>query len=143
MGIRPTNDPYGGVNPLIDKMIGNAYDIVKYVAANLKTIRYVAENMETVFQAAQNMQQGGGGLGLNTVVLENTANGSPHLMIPSEPIIGEIYGVVVHAKQSDSDWVPASPETFSYVVRPSGSIEIQISHWAYETARFRAILFTG
>jgi hypothetical protein len=44
-------NPYGGVNPLIDKMIGNAYDIVKYVARYLKEIRYVAENMATVYAA--------------------------------------------------------------------------------------------
>lgn len=52
MGIRPTNDPYGGINPLIDKLIGNAFDIVKYVAANLKVIRYVAENMQIIHDAA-------------------------------------------------------------------------------------------
>ncbi|MEO5499010.1 MAG: hypothetical protein ABIR46_00755 [Candidatus Saccharimonadales bacterium] len=45
-------NPYGGVNPLIDKIIGNAYDIVKYVAKYLREIRYVAENMEYVYVAA-------------------------------------------------------------------------------------------
>lgn len=45
-------NPHGGVNPLIDKMIGNAYDIVKYVAKYLREIRYVAENMQYVYAAA-------------------------------------------------------------------------------------------
>lgn len=49
--MRTPFNPYGGVNPLIDKMIGNAYDIVKYVARYLKEIRYVAENMEHVYDA--------------------------------------------------------------------------------------------
>lgn len=51
--MQPVHSPVGGAGPLIDKMIGNAYDIVKYVAKYLKEIRYVAENMEKIWEVAQ------------------------------------------------------------------------------------------
>lgn len=70
--MRNAFNPYGGVNPLIDKMIGNAYDIVKYVAKYLKEIRYVAENMQYVYAAANGSKtylpphiNDGGGLTFN------------------------------------------------------------------------------
>lgn len=55
MGIRCSTDPYGGVNPLIDKMIGNSYQTVKFVSGYCKEIRYVAEKMEDIYLVAKNM----------------------------------------------------------------------------------------
>lgn len=43
MNMRSPCDPYGGLNPLVDKLIGpKAYDIVRYVAINMPLIAKVA-----------------------------------------------------------------------------------------------------
>lgn len=44
---------------LVDKLIGNAYDIVKYVASYLDVIRYVASNMEDIYEVAVNLKRSG------------------------------------------------------------------------------------
>jgi hypothetical protein len=48
MGHRNPHDPFGGADTFVDKMIGNAYEVVKFVARYVKEIRYVALNMEHV-----------------------------------------------------------------------------------------------
>ena len=45
-------DPYRGGHdpqfaPMVDKMIGTAFPIVKYVAENMDAVRYLAENLAT------------------------------------------------------------------------------------------------
>jgi len=50
--MRTPLDPYAGCNPVIDKMIGNSYQIVREVQQNLKEIRYVASNMEDIHAVA-------------------------------------------------------------------------------------------
>lgn len=50
--MRNSTDLLGGINPAIDKLIGNAFEIVKYVAEHLKEIRYVAQNMEDIHAVA-------------------------------------------------------------------------------------------
>lgn len=43
MNMRSPCDPYGGLNPLVDKLIGpKAYDIVRFVAYNMPLIAKVA-----------------------------------------------------------------------------------------------------
>lgn len=45
MGTRNCNDPYGGYNPLVDRLIGpTAYDIVKFVALRMPFIQKAAAN---------------------------------------------------------------------------------------------------
>lgn len=64
-------DPYdnrGGHTPLIDKMLGSAYDVVKYVARHLDAIRFVALNMETINEVATNMKTSGLVLGMTEEV---------------------------------------------------------------------------
>ena len=53
--MRTVNDPYGGYSPLVDKMIGNAYEVVKHVAMNLMYIRHVSANLEQVYTVATNI----------------------------------------------------------------------------------------
>lgn len=55
MGMRPTNDPYGGQAPLVDKLIGNAYDHVRFVAVNMPAIKHVSANLEAVYNVHSNM----------------------------------------------------------------------------------------
>lgn len=53
--MRTVNDPYGGYSPLVDKMIGNAYEVVKHVAMNLMYVRHVSANLEQVYTVATNI----------------------------------------------------------------------------------------
>jgi hypothetical protein len=48
MGYRPVNDPYGGVEPIADKLIGNAYDTVRTVATNIAVVKHVSANLGIV-----------------------------------------------------------------------------------------------
>lgn len=62
--MRNVNDPYEcrTHNTLVDKLIGNAFDVVRYVAMNMKEILYVAVNMENIYIVATNVRD-------NTVVV--------------------------------------------------------------------------
>lgn len=73
-------DPYdnrGGHTPLIDKMLGSAYDVVKYVARHLDAIRFVALNMETIHEVATNMKTSGLVLGQTGLLGETISLGLP------------------------------------------------------------------
>lgn len=60
MNMRATLDPYNKFGDpqhtaLIDKMFGNAYDTVRYVAQNVHMLKYVAHNMEAIDKVARGM----------------------------------------------------------------------------------------
>lgn len=119
MGIRPCNDPYGGVNPLIDKMIGNAYDIVKYVATYLKEIRYVAENMQSVFLAANG----------NTIELTVVADSDNlSIALPEDFDIDDLRGLSVIAVTSDGKVYGPDTTTFAaYIDNEAATLNISIA----------------
>lgn len=54
--MRTVNDPQGGHVPLVDKMIGNAYEVVKHVAMNMKYIRHVSNNLEAIFDVSTQLK---------------------------------------------------------------------------------------
>lgn len=55
--MRSTMDFQGGnMAPLVDKMIGDAFKVVKAVYDNIEAIKYVAYNMQAVVSLAQRMQ---------------------------------------------------------------------------------------
>lgn len=64
MGNRGPTDPYNDGTTLVDKMIGNAYQIVKYVACNLDDIKVVARYFRKV--GNQKIESTLGGLGSTT-----------------------------------------------------------------------------
>ena len=130
--MRPVNNPYGGVNPLIDKMIGNAYDIVKYVARYLKEIRYVAENMEHVFIAANG----------NRVILTGTASGaSLNIPLPNGLVVADIQSITVQALDGGALFLPGS-STFSFGVF-GGQVAITISNSSLNDAVFQVMITTA
>lgn len=45
MNMRQVHDPYGGDTPLVDKMIGNAYSVVRFVAVNMCYIKDLAAKL--------------------------------------------------------------------------------------------------
>ena len=116
--MRPVNNPYGGVNPLIDKMIGNAYDIVKYVAKYLREIRYVAENMEYVYTAANG----------NRTILIQLADGSGDpitIALPDGLTVGQIESINVTALYDDDVITMPAPDTFEFNIS-GGNINIEL-----------------
>lgn len=56
MGMRPVNDPLGGSTMLVDKMIGNAFDVVKEVQTNLAAINYLVANMQAIVTLAEQVE---------------------------------------------------------------------------------------
>jgi hypothetical protein len=55
MAIRNTQDPYGGRTGLVDKLIGNAFDVVHLVARHINEITYLVNNMEAIIIVAKNL----------------------------------------------------------------------------------------
>lgn len=55
MGIRTAQDPYGGRTGLVDKLIGNAFDVVHLVARHINEIKYLVSNMEAIIIIANNL----------------------------------------------------------------------------------------
>ena len=116
--MRNSMNPYGGVNPLIDKMIGNAYDIVKYVAKYLREIRYVAENMEYVYTAANG----------NRTILTQLADGSGDpitIALPDGLTVGQIESINVTALYDDDVITMPAPDTFEFNIS-GGNINIEL-----------------
>jgi len=56
MSFRPSADPLGGNVPLVDKMIGTAYDTVLLVSRNLQMLAYLATHMDTLFKVATDIK---------------------------------------------------------------------------------------
>ena len=52
---RATASPYAGSAPMVDKLIGNAYDTVKTVADKLSLLQYLADNMEALVLIANDL----------------------------------------------------------------------------------------
>lgn len=129
--MRTPHNPYGGVNPLIDKMIGNAYDVVKYVASHLKAIRYVAENMETIHDAVHGYRFG----------VEGYASGPTLVLnLPSDLDTYTIQGLYVVAHEGGMVYTPGA-DTFNAGIDGTQLI-ISISNPNLQSARFCASILT-
>jgi len=109
-------NPYGGVNPLIDKVIGNAYEIVKYVARYLREIRYVAENMQYVFAAANG----------NAHRAKATANSaSLSIPLPATVDLALLQAVTVMANVGGGTYYFPGKDTFNFGIS-GGNVVISI-----------------
>ena len=54
--MRGTHDSRGGVNPLVDHMVGTAYDDVKCVARNIEIIKQLSYHMEEIYNVSGNIE---------------------------------------------------------------------------------------
>lgn len=108
MPIRNVNDPYGGNAPLVDKMIGTAYDVVKYVARHVKSIEKVACNMVSVVALAKEVR-------LNKVVTDvvPAAGATVSLAMPVGVTAASIVGFDVLVKQTNGDMFPLGSVHFT------------------------------
>lgn len=53
--MRSSFDPFGSDTTLIDKMIGNAYKIVEFVATNMVHVRRASFYMKNIYDASQRL----------------------------------------------------------------------------------------
>lgn len=53
MALRTVLDPFGSEAVLVDKLIGNSYKVVRYVAYNIEFVKHVSANMAEIFRVAQ------------------------------------------------------------------------------------------
>lgn len=72
----PFREDSGNV-ALVDRFIGNAYDVVKYVARHLDVLRYVATNMEEIHEVAMNLKRSGLTLGQTALLGETVSVAVP------------------------------------------------------------------
>lgn len=131
--MRTPFNPQGDANTLIDKMIGNAYDIVKYVACYLREIRYVAENMEQVFIAANG----------NRRVLTGNPGGTSSLALalPSGVTVADIDSITAQAVMGGNVFLPGS-STFA-VGASSTHVNITGIDASLRAADFKVIITTS
>lgn len=99
MGMRTVFDPFGSPALLVDKMIGNEYDIVKFVAENMEFIRHVQANLEALVELANNLKTSGLLLGTTGLATEVTSIPLPegvlqdHVLASSVLVVGKDGGL--------------------------------------------------
>ena len=111
MTMRGSQDPFGGADPLVDKLIGNAYEYVKYVARYVKEIRYVALNMEHIYRVSRNMYHN-----VLQVATLTSLGSSYEIALPAGVTPLMIINSSVIVKTTDNKIYGASPANFSWVI---------------------------
>lgn len=76
-------NPFGSPAVLVDKLIGNAYKIVEYVARNMTHIRRASFYMKNIYDASQRLTK------LVTAVSPDTDNSFIEIELPAVLIEGE------------------------------------------------------
>lgn len=127
--MRTPFQPYGGVSPIIDKMIGNAYDVIKYVARYLKEIRYVAENMDMIYNAAN--------AGKMRIAYNANNNTNLSIALPNEVTFSAIDYITVSAQYNGVYYSPG-PDSFSYEV-DENNISIAMTNNELRFADFKIV----
>ena len=108
--MRTVNDPFGGQNTLIDKLIGNSYRIVKDVYDSLREIRYVAANMEDIHAVANSTVRSQ----LLLTAIATPPNTEIHL--PDAFPVNDIQSLSVLILTEDGNIYGPSEDTFSWVL---------------------------
>ena len=77
MGMRNTHDPYGSPAVLVDNMLGNSYEVVRYVAKHIEYIKHVSAHMVQVYRVNSSLSAIEGvsaSLGMLDTIFENIDN---------------------------------------------------------------------
>lgn len=131
--MRSSFDPFGSCSMLIDKMIGNAYEIVEYVAKNMVHVRRASFYMKNIYDASQRL----------TKVIDLTGPATagtyvdvelPTLQVESEdgtityrPILyTDIVGWVAVLQQLDGTLVSESSALFSVKILNTNFVRITL-----------------
>lgn len=100
-----------GTNPLVDSLIGNAYEVVKYVAYYVKEIRYVALNMATIYRVSQAMYEN------QFKVLAITAlDATYEIDLPEGVTAGMVIGTSVTVLTAAGEIYGSSDTTFTWTI---------------------------
>ena len=113
-----------GNNSIVDALIGNAYEVVKYVAYYVKEIRYVAFNMEHVYRVSQNMYQ-------NVLKTEpiTTLGSTVEIDLPEGVTAAMILNTGVHVLTADGALHGPGENKFSWVIA-DGKLSVSVSAFA-------------
>lgn len=104
-------DGKGGADSLVDTLIGNAYEVVAYVAYYVKEIRYVAFNMEHVFRVSKNMYEH------QLKEIEITALDTVYeIDLPTGLTVDMILNSSVNVITTDSKVYGPSADTFTWLI---------------------------
>lgn len=105
---RNLNDPYGGNAPLVDHMLGTAYDVVRHVARHIKAIEKIACNMGAVLALANDAR-------FNRVVegVVPAAGATLNIPLPTDIAVSKIVGFDVLVKTVTGDMYPLGSGEFS------------------------------
>ena len=112
--------PKAGNNSAVDALIGNAYEVVKYVAYYVKEIQYVALNMVDVHRVAQGMYEHVF-LTAPIVALDSTVT----ITLPEDLTTAMILNCSVTVLTADDEIYGVSPDNFSWVIS-GGAVVVTI-----------------
>lgn len=79
--MRPTFDPVGGPDVLVDKMLGNAYRNVRLVAIALDEVKHVSANLQSIYDVSQSLSSVVAVAGLSDEIL---------LLVPSLDSVNQV-----------------------------------------------------
>ena len=125
--MRCENDPRGGRNPIIDKIVGNGYTIIKFVAQYMREIVYVADNMEAIYITAN------GGVKRQTTLTTTIVDGTPQITVTPHVVKEHIENISVQIKQGNSIYFP-DPSLYTFKLENETLI---VTLNASQTAFFR------
>jgi hypothetical protein len=83
MGFRGTGDVYNSsLTSLVDRLIGDAYPLVRRVAHNIQAVKYVAYNMQAIVTLALQAGSSGtlNGTQLLTLIQASLPTADPHVV---------------------------------------------------------------
>lgn len=98
--MRGTHDSRGGLNPLMDHVVGTAYDDVKCVARNIEIIKQLSYHMEEVYNVSGNIED-------ILLLAEAINNLSSHITIAAHSASGLVGGNIQTVLQSLSTRIKA------------------------------------
>lgn len=119
--MRTEQDCKGGNASIVDRMIGNSYDVVKYVARYLKEIRYVAFNMEHIYRISQELR--------SNIKLKETITAldtTYTIPLPSKVSPQKVLASHVLVTTIDGEIYPEASNTFSWVIK-NGLLHVKVS----------------
>lgn len=119
--MRTEQDSCGGLVPVTDKLIGNAFDVVKYVSCFIKEIRYVAYNMEHIFNVSQDLRSN---IRLKTSI--NALGGVFEIPLPDGVSGGAVLASNVIVTTPDNEVYGPSENTFTWVIT-GGNLRVTVS----------------
>jgi len=59
VGSHPSHGNTGKLNPLVDKMVGSSYDVVRECVVNLEYIKHVSAHLEQIYEVAKQIDANG------------------------------------------------------------------------------------